>query len=290
MDKLLGKKKADVVAAAELPEGDQKLPPPAPPSPIDTAASATLHAPPQAAASATASPALASETSAEAKAKTGEEKEELSAELKQEIKTMSESYQAKCMAVQLCVSEYTRRRQEARYNTIAKRIDHIISFIFMTYGLDLCLRYKAVAPNIPEPIAFIVVVERNGSIVNLDETTVVNQTQLDIYMRAEPAESPTMAMYYELQAAFNSNDFNPRRHLVVHILERGKYQDLGVNIRRTFYADFNYKLTESFINSQLIKLAKPGAPRTVDEIHAENLRRDAMARQNDTLNASAPAT
>jgi len=234
--------------------------------------------------------AASAEAAATAAALTDKKEDELSEEIKAEIKKMSDNYKAKCLTIEVCVADYSRRRLIARKAALQTRVPLIISFVLMSYGCDLCIRHQLAAPNIPEPLAFIVVTQRNGSIVNMDETTCVDESVLATYMKTEPHETPTMRMYVELMAALKSKNFNPRHQVVVHILERGQYQDRGQNVRVTVHADVDYEKTEAFVNQQLAKHAQSGQPRTVAELAQQRVRQLKMAKQMNEQPQSAPAT
>lgn len=230
------------------------------------------------------------EKAAEAAAATNKKEDELSDDIKAEIKALSDHYKAKCMSIEVCVADYCRRRLEARRAAIKHRVSLMISFVLMSYGADLCVRHLIASPNIPEPLAFIVVSQQNGSIVNMDETTCVDESTLATYMKTEPRESPTMRMYIELMAALKSKNFNPRHQVIVHIMERGQYQDRGQNIRITVFADFDFEQTSKFVNLQLTKHASPGEPKTVEELAERRLRKIIEDKKHAAQKPSSPAS
>jgi len=210
--------------------------------------------------------------------------------VRKELKEMASTYKAQTMALELVGIDYQRRRMEAREAIIVPRIDHgVIQFLFFTYAEHLMLRTLDVRPNIAEPLAVVTVLENNATIVNMDESTCITLSQLETLIKTESRDSPTMIMYRGLHAAFNSVQFDPRRHVLMYCLERGKFQDLGQNVRKIIIAQANYAELETAANYKIKSSARqPGAPTTVAEL-LDSIRR-ANVLKAQTGNALQPAS
>lgn len=205
-------------------------------------------------------------------------------DVRAELKEMASTYKAQTMALELVGIDYQRRRMEAREAIIVPRIDHgVIQFLFFTYAEHLMLRVLDARPNIAEPLAIVTVLENNGTIVNMDESTCITLSQLDTLIKAESSDSPTMTMYRGLHAAFSSAQFDPRRHVLMYFLERGKFQDLGQNVRKIIIAQANYTELEAAANYKIKSASaarqQPGAPTTVAEMLDSIRRANALKAQ-----------
>lgn len=191
---------------------------------------------------------------------------QIASEVKAELKQIASEYKAQCMALELVVNDYMRRRFAARTAAVKRRVGATESFLMLTYGRDLLLRLHASRPHVPEPLAIIVITEGNGAIVNMDETTCITQSQLETIVATEHGDSPTVELYRALNAAFNSDQLNLRKQVVVMYVERGRYQDMGQNVRLMLFVDANYGEMERIQNDILAKHAQPGQPTTIADL------------------------
>lgn len=193
-------------------------------------------------------------------------------------------YNTKSERLKLATENHFKTRLRARANKIRERIDGIMTLLTTIFGINLVIRAKKAAPNVPEPIAIIVVTERNGSLVDIDETTLITLSELKQYIQMEPEQSETMRTYQEL--AVGLMRCNPMKQCIVHVVERGVYQDLGYNVRMTFYMDVVMSLLESQVNAMLAERAKkPSDIRNVDQLivyQTQQAARAAIANSSST--------